>query len=54
LTPSSVLSHNGSHNGADRQEGKLALDDPVHKYIPAFRNMKAGEMQRCRDAEMQM
>ena len=24
------------------QEGKLALDDPVHKYIPAFKNMKVG------------
>lgn len=23
------------------QEGKLALDDPVHKYIPAFKHMKA-------------
>lgn len=33
------------------EEGKLALDDPVHKYIPAFRNMKVLRAGRLEDAK---
>eukprot|EP00435_Cladocopium_sp_Y103_P053462 s1252_g17.t1 len=33
------------------EEGKLALDDPVHKYIPAFRNMKVVRAGRLEDAK---
>ena len=33
------------------EEKKLALDDPVHKYIPAFKNMKVRKGDRLEDAK---
>ncbi|CAK9052068.1 Uncharacterized protein Rv1367c [Durusdinium trenchii] len=36
------------------EEGKLALDDPVHKYIPAFKNMKVSKGGRLVDSKRPM
>ncbi|CAJ1434827.1 unnamed protein product [Effrenium voratum] len=33
------------------EEGKLGLDDPVHKYIPAFRHMKVQRAGRLEEAQ---
>ena len=36
------------------EEGKLALDDPVSKYIPAFANMKVGVEKKAEDGKLSL